>query len=272
MTKTSKILPFENCLHNLCYPDGGLSEEVSSAQSEAQVILLNGFRRLGQLLSSLPVRSSGPVHFANRSLIIRGINDLLLAFHAVCVGYYPQAQNLLRPIIESYNLIKLFKNDPTKVDAWCEGGDKGKKALSAGKVRSALYGESQDPLEDLYSFLCEKGSHPRFAGAKSFVLRKDPSQTEDPTIPSFMASIGGKRVPPLHLVNLISCHLMSLILFLSFLEAYPEVFDEEELKGLAEHLEAVLEFGKKYFPGGTAKEEFVKMLEDLGKLAVLEPK
>lgn len=258
-------MDFENSFHNLCCPYDGFSGVELEQQNKAKGILLGVLNLIGKYLDSLPRRAKGPIEAANRSLIARTINDLLVAFHAISAGFYAQGANLLRPILESANLIMLFQKDPSKIGAWLEGGLKARKELPPGKVRVALYGEDgEDPFEEMYSHFCETGTHPRFSGSKSHIVKKTPDETEANSPPQIIAFIGGRRIFPTHTVNLLNCIAVPMFFLLAIFQVYPEMIEVDE-HALFGYFEQVISYCD-YLPELPAKAELIKMAEKLGIL------
>jgi hypothetical protein len=71
-------------------------------------------------------------------------------------GFPVQMYSLVRPVLESINLIELFAQEPEAAAAWAEGKY---REFTPAKVRERL-GLGDDPV---YSWMAEH-SHPRFAG------------------------------------------------------------------------------------------------------------
>lgn len=262
MTDSPKPIQFGNCLNNLCYPDTGIVGKNLRQQEDAKAYLLASLDYIGTLLSTLPKRASGPIEAANRTLVCGCINDLLMAFHATSVGYYTQARNLMRPILESTNLIRLFHQNPKTIDSWIAGGRESKRDLAPAAVRKALYGEAPDPIEELYSFFCEAGAHPRFTGAKSYVVREKPKEKNINEVPQITAFLGGKRLYPLHTLTLFTCLFMSTVVINTLFTAYPELTEVDENTMFAS-FENILKFSQDHLP---ASEIILEMLNNLKKL------
>ena len=125
---------------------------------------LPGLESLAQVYRKLAgQKQRGFPGLAERLLLARCINDLIVGFHLVRQGYFIQANTVLRPILESLNLLELFLKHPELAELWYEGGKKARKAFQPTEVRKKLGRPSYD---EHYGFFCEIGSHPTFVGAR----------------------------------------------------------------------------------------------------------
>ena len=98
----------------------------------------------------------GPAQIATTHLICRSMADLRAGQYLVCEGFPLQMSSLVRPAIESINLVELFAREPEMAASWAEGNH---PEFTPAKVRERL-----DLSEDsLYSWAAAH-SHPRFAG------------------------------------------------------------------------------------------------------------
>lgn len=98
----------------------------------------------------------GPAQIATMHLICRSLADLRSGQYLACEGFPIQMYSLVRPVIESINLVELFAKEPEMAEKWAAGEH---KKFAPAKVRERL-GIADDPV---YSWMCEH-SHPRFAG------------------------------------------------------------------------------------------------------------
>jgi hypothetical protein len=105
--------------------------------------------------------TEGHIGFVVRQMLLRAINDLVVAFHLVCHGYLNQGYNVLRIAYEACDILDLIEQDPGQADLWVSSA-KPWQDFSPSRVRALLGADRQDPV---YSAFCG-ASHPRFAGAQ----------------------------------------------------------------------------------------------------------
>jgi hypothetical protein len=109
-----------------------------------------------------PNSGPGEQTFAIFHLLARGISDLLAGAHLVSHCYLTQAYSVLRPVLDSCDLVELFAKEPDQAAVWVNT-DQGHKHFAPGKVRELLGSPRHDPVHSHFS---EAGSHPRFRGAQ----------------------------------------------------------------------------------------------------------
>lgn len=100
--------------------------------------------------------------FAIMHLLTRCLSDLLAGGHLASHAYVSQAYCVLRPVIDSCDLIELFGADAEQAMKWILT-EKGYADFAPGSVRKLL---GRDKLDPVHSHFSESGSHPRFAGAQ----------------------------------------------------------------------------------------------------------
>jgi hypothetical protein len=141
--------------------------DMAAGEVERQQIL----RRFGDVLD--PIRrmlieqefsTATDVHqrFGIVHLLARSLSDLLAGGHLASHFYLPQAYSVLRPVIDSCDLIELFARSPEQAKRWITT-DKGHIEFAPAVVRKLLGRARLDPL---HSYFSESGSHPRFRGAQ----------------------------------------------------------------------------------------------------------
>jgi hypothetical protein len=101
-------------------------------------------------------RLSGAAEIATTHLMCRSLADLRAGQYLACEGFPLQMYSLVRPAIESINLIELFAQNPEMATQWAEGDHLQFKPANVRKLLRL----GGDPV---YSWMCEH-SHPRFAG------------------------------------------------------------------------------------------------------------
>jgi len=129
-------------------------------------------------------RSSGSAAAASLHLAARTLADLRAGQHLIGNGFVIQMASVVRPAVESINLIELFAKDPTAADRWATGENR--EEFRPVKVRKRL-GQEKDPV---YSRLCEM-SHPRFAGFQLTAYQQVAKDEEEDAVPVLRTYIGG---------------------------------------------------------------------------------
>lgn len=95
-------------------------------------------------------------------LLARSLSDLLAGGHLASHYYMPQAHSLLRPVIDSCDLMDLFAASPEQAEKWINT-ERAHVDFAPAAVRTLLGRARFDPI---HSYFSESGSHPRFAGAQ----------------------------------------------------------------------------------------------------------
>jgi hypothetical protein len=95
-------------------------------------------------------------------LLSRSLSDLLAGGHLASHFYLPQAHSVLRPVIDSCDLMDLFADSPEQAERWVST-DKAHIDFAPAAVRKLL---GRDKFDPVHSYFSESGSHPRIAGAK----------------------------------------------------------------------------------------------------------
>ena len=95
-------------------------------------------------------------------LLARSLSDLLAGGHLAAHCYLPQAYGVLRPALDSADLVELFARDPEAATKWTTT-ESAHRDFAPSTVRKLLGRERFDPVHGYFS---EHGSHPRFAGAQ----------------------------------------------------------------------------------------------------------
>jgi hypothetical protein len=116
------------------------------------------------MLSEIHVRKDAHQQqkFGIVHLITRSLSDLLAGGHLAAHCYMPQAYSVLRPVLDSCDLIELFGQDPEQATLWTVT-EKAYTDFAPARVRKLI---GRDKLDPVHSHFSESGSHPRFAGAR----------------------------------------------------------------------------------------------------------
>jgi hypothetical protein len=120
-------------------------------------------------IESTKGKKRGSSDYATNMLIAKAINDLICGIHLANHGYISQSYAVLRPILETVDLLSLFDSQPQCADKWANGGIEAWKELSPTKVRELLGDAMFDPV---YSHFCEAGAHSTFRSGTSMTAMK----------------------------------------------------------------------------------------------------
>lgn len=99
--------------------------------------------------------------FAVVQLLVRGLNDLITAFHLTSHAYLNQAYNSMRMAYEACDLVALVASDEAEARNWTES-DRPWIDFAPANVRQRLGQPRADPF---YSHLCGM-SHPSFSASQ----------------------------------------------------------------------------------------------------------
>lgn len=146
----------ERLLAELDYPVSGWRSE----HLEIQRLFCASAEPFAQLLVT-PRQSNGHQDFAVNQILVRGLTDLVAAFHLAMHAYLNQAYNEMRMAFEACHLVELVGGDATEASSWIES-EKPWVDFAPSKVRDKIGVTSPDP--EVYSFMCGM-AHPRFEGA-----------------------------------------------------------------------------------------------------------
>jgi hypothetical protein len=160
----------------------------------------------------------GAAQMATLHLAARSLADLRAGQFLASSGLPIQMASVVRPVLESLNLVEMFHRDPTAAERWSAGQW---QEFMPSRVRNAL-GMGPDPV---YSWLSEM-SHPRFAGFQLTTYRivRDADQEGDPEHARLF--IGGLplELPPVLLATMAPANaLCQLSLALGYVPVRPEV-------------------------------------------------
>lgn len=139
-----------------------------------------------RMLTEQNFRLDTDVHlrFASVHLLARSLSDLLAGGHLASHYYLPQGHSVLRPVIDSCDLLDLFAEQPEQAKKWITT-DRPWVDFAPATVRERL---GRDRLDPVHSYFSEAGSHPRFQGARiSGGLVINP---EDPTDQTALFQVG----------------------------------------------------------------------------------
>lgn len=146
----------ERLLDELEYPVTGWRAE----HQEISRLFCESAEPFAKLLMT-PRQSHGHQDFAVNQILVRGLTDLVTAFHLAMHGYLNQAYNEMRMAFEACHLVELVGTDATEASAWIES-DKPWIDFAPKKVRDKL--DVNSPDGEVYSLMCGM-AHPRFEGA-----------------------------------------------------------------------------------------------------------
>jgi hypothetical protein len=134
-----------------------------------------------QYLIDGAAQMSGAAPIAIFHLICRSLADLRSAQYLASSGFPVQMYSLVRPVIESINLVDLFVQEPSAADEWMAGEH---RKFRPAVVRKKL-GLGDD---DVYSWACAH-SHPRFAGMQLTTYTVTDNATGKTTVQPFIGGL-----------------------------------------------------------------------------------
>jgi len=129
----------------------------------------------------------GSSTFAQLSLLMLCVNELLVTLHLLKHKYVNQAYSHIRTVFEHLDKIELFRVQPKWADAWVGDDEKLKwKELRPAEVRKKLGKKKYDPIYSLFSSL---GVHGSFNAVKIQSSRK--AKKEGDSRPCLSFWVGG---------------------------------------------------------------------------------
>lgn len=146
----------KDLLAELDYPVSGRRAE----HEEIQRLFCESAEPFADLLMTAR-RSMGHQDFAVNQILVRGLTDLVAAFHLALHGYLNQAYNEMRMAFEACHLVELVGTDAQEASAWIES-EKPWLDFAPKKVRTKIGVTLPD--HEVYSHMCGM-AHPRFEGA-----------------------------------------------------------------------------------------------------------
>jgi hypothetical protein len=155
-----------------------------------------------QFLIEGATKVSGAAEIATVHLICRSLTDLGWAQYLASSGFTIQMYSLVRPAIESINLVELFAQEPEAADAWIAGEF---WEFRPAKVRERL-GLGDDPI---YSWACEC-SHPRFAGLQHTMFVSAEEQEGFKVLRPFTGGLP-LEIPPVLMATTWPAHVLRML-------------------------------------------------------------
>ncbi len=150
--------------------------------------------------------TSGAAAMATLHLSARSLADMRSGQFLASSGLVIQMASVVRPVIESLNLIELFAEEPEAAERWAAGRW---QEFMPAVVRKRL-GVGDDPV---YSWLSEV-SHPRFAGLQitmyQIVREKDEGEGDHPEARVY---IGGLplEMPPVLIATMFPSNVLCML-------------------------------------------------------------
>jgi hypothetical protein len=117
-----------------------------------------------------------------RQMLVRAINDLVVAFHLMTHGYLNQAYNVMRTAYEACDVLDLVAQDPNQAELWITS-ERPQRDFAPAEVRRKL-GRGPDPI---YSAFCG-ASHPRFEAVRLTAHARPAA--ENPEQPNVVVRMG----------------------------------------------------------------------------------
>lgn len=162
-------------------------ENIDDNLRECIRIFTSGLKYISDLIYDITQNTlQGPANFAQLSLLMICVNELLVTLHLLKHRYVNQAYSHIRTIFENLEKVELFRVKPQWADVWA-GNDEKKKwdELRPAKVREKLGKEKHDPIYGLFSSL---GIHGTFQAVQVQTARKVKEKEDRP---SFTVFVGG---------------------------------------------------------------------------------
>jgi len=162
-------------------------KKIDDNLKECVKIFTEGLKHISDLIFDVTQNIiQDSANFAQLSLLIICVNELLVTLHLLKHRYVNQAYSHIRTIFENLEKVELFRIKPQWADVWAGNDEKKKRdELRPVKVREKLGKEKHDPIYSLFSSL---GVHGTFQAVQVQVVRKVKKKEERP---SFTAFVGG---------------------------------------------------------------------------------
>jgi hypothetical protein len=147
-----------------------------------QEAFVAGIDPLIGLLFAARSEPTGDMGFVIRQMLVRAINDVVVAFHLICHGYLNPGYNVMRIAYEACDILDLIEQDASQAELWVRS-DRPQRDFAPGRVRRQL-GTEQDPV---YSAFCGL-AHPRFDAARLTGYAR--AASDDPDAMEFVVRLG----------------------------------------------------------------------------------
>lgn len=178
-----KLFDIETHIKELESPPGRIDEDLS----ECIKIFTEGLKHISGFIFDITQNTlKESANFAQISLLMMCVNELLVILHLLKHRYANQAYSHIRTVFEHLDKVELFRTKPEWADAWIGNDEKLKwKELRPAEVRKKLGKDKHDPIYGLFSSL---GVHGSFQAVQIQSARKS---REKEKRPSFTFWIGG---------------------------------------------------------------------------------
>jgi len=154
------------------------SEKIDADLRECVRIFTDGLKRINGFMFDITQDSlQGSANFAQISLLMLCVNELLVTLHLLKHRYVNQAYSHIRTTFEHLDKIELFRVVPKWADVWMGDDEKQKwNELRPAEVRKKLGKDKHDPIYSLFSSL---GVHGSFRAVQLQSERKIKSQEKE---------------------------------------------------------------------------------------------
>lgn len=135
-------------------------ENIDDNLRECIKIFTGGLKNISNLIFDVTQNSlKGHANFAQLSLLMICVNELLVTLHLLKHRYVNQAYSHIRTIFENLEKVELFRIKPEWAAVWAGNDEKKKRnELRPAKVREKLGKAEYDPIYGLFSSLGVHGT------------------------------------------------------------------------------------------------------------------
>lgn len=176
-----------------------------------------------------------PKDTAFLGLIYAAIEEANIAYFLATKSYAPQSMSHTRHILESIDLLELFRKDDSYLQQWTSEEWKDRKQVEAKAVRKLLGKDSFDPI---YSLLSELGSHATFQYIQMKVRQRIVSQPSQGKPGKMQIGINLGGVPKdqeFHVIQaVVACLLATSSLLLTLVGIYEHLLSSDDVTRLNE--------------------------------------
>lgn len=182
-SSTGKFFDIEAHIKELESPP----ERIDNDLNECIRIFTSGLKHISGFIFDITQDTlKGSANFAQISLLMLCVNELLVTLHLLKHRYANQAYSHIRNIFEHLDKVELFRTKPEWADVWAGKDEKLKwNELRPAEVRKKLGKTKHDPIYGLFSSL---GVHGSFQAIQLQAAKKSREKEERP---SFTFWVGG---------------------------------------------------------------------------------
>lgn len=182
-SSNEKFFDIEAHIKELESPPGRIDHDLSDCIK----IFTEGLKHISGFIFDITQDTlKGSANFAQISLLMLCVNELLVTLHLFKHRYVNQAYSHIRTVFEHLDKVELFRTKPEWADVWAGNDEKLKwNELRPAEVRKKLGKDKHDPIYGLFSSL---GVHGSFQAVQIQAARKYREKEERP---AFTFWVGG---------------------------------------------------------------------------------